>query len=88
MSQLIRYFDPVSEMKETEAYLYATGVVLCSASFSITERFYTFQMKHIGMQIRVASCSLIFKKVYHMAYCHHYIILINIIVKLYIFNYR
>jgi len=72
LSRLIRYFDSTSGMSATEAYLYATGVILCSASFAITEHAYSFEMRHLGMQMRVASCSLMFKKVFvHPLYYYH-----------------
>ncbi len=63
LSRLIRYFDSSSGMSATEAYLYATGVILCSASFALTKDAYFFVTRHLGMQMRVASCSLMFKKV-------------------------
>ena len=58
LSRLIRYFDSTSGMSATEAYLYATGVILCSASYALTKDGYFFVTRHLGMQMRVAFCSL------------------------------
>ena len=50
-------------MSQLEAYLYATGVVLCSAIYTFTHHPYFFGVMHLGMKIRVASCSLLYRLV-------------------------
>ncbi len=49
-------------MPDWEAYLYATGVVLGSGLYVFTHHPYFFECCHIGMQLRVAACSLLYKK--------------------------
>lgn len=59
---LIRYFTPSSDMPMSEAYLYATGVSLCAILIAITHHPYFFFVTRMGMQMRVACCSLMYKK--------------------------
>ena len=62
LGQLLRYFHPDSDMSTSTAYLYATGVVLCTAFPVLIYQLNNFKMHHLGMQMRVASCSLIYRK--------------------------
>ena len=62
LGQLLRYFNPESDMSVTSAYLYATGVLLCTASPVITYHLNNFKLYLLGMQMRVATCSLIYRK--------------------------
>ena len=48
-------------MSQLEAYIYASGVVLCSAVYTFTHHPYFFGVMHLGMKIRVASCSLLYR---------------------------
>jgi len=50
-------------MPVNHAYLYATAVFLGTALPSLVIHPYFLECLHIGMQARVAICSLIFKKV-------------------------
>ncbi|XP_076435453.1 ATP-binding cassette sub-family C member 4-like isoform X2 [Babylonia areolata] len=59
---LIRYFTPGSQVSTTEAYLYAMGVSLCAILIAITHHPYFFGVVRMGMQMRVACCSLMYKK--------------------------
>ena len=52
-------------MSQLEAYLYATGVVMCSAIYTFTHHPYFFGVMHLGMKIRVASCSLLYRCAYN-----------------------
>lgn len=45
-----------------EAYLYAGGVVLCSALNVFVVHPYMMGVLHLGMKMRVACCSLIYRK--------------------------
>ena len=63
MGGLIRYFSPDTTVSLLEAYMYAIGVGLCAVLVAITHHPYFFQVMRIGMRIRVAACSLLFKKV-------------------------
>ena len=49
-------------MSVYSAYLYATGVILGSALTVFTAHYNYFKLFLIGMQMRVASCSLIYRK--------------------------
>lgn len=62
---LISYYTPGNtKTTETEAYLYAGGVVLCSAANVVIAHPYMMAIMHIGMKMRVSSCSLIYRKVF------------------------
>jgi len=63
LGMLIQYFQVDSTMPAWEAYAYATGVVLSSALYTFTHHPYFFGIQHMGMRVRVAACSLIYKKV-------------------------
>ena len=63
LGMLLQYFRADSTMPTWQAYLYATGVVLSSASYIFTIHPYYFGIQHVGMKLRIASCSLIYKKV-------------------------
>ena len=45
-----------------EAYLYATGVVLCLTVYALIHHPYFFGMVHTGMKMRVAASSLLYRK--------------------------
>ncbi|XP_046447926.1 ATP-binding cassette sub-family C member 4-like [Daphnia pulex] len=63
LGQLVHYFgSDNSTITTTQAYLYATGVVLGSALYTTTHHPFFFSCQHTGMQIRVAACSLVYKK--------------------------
>ena len=59
----MEYFAVGSEMSEVEAYLYASGVVVMAALYTFTHHAYFFGVMHTGMRIRVAACSLLYRKV-------------------------
>ena len=58
----MEYWTPGSRMTLRDAYLYATGVVLCSAAYTFTHHPYSFGVVHTGMKIRVAASSLLYRK--------------------------
>lgn len=62
LGQLIRYFTPNSTMCSTEAYMYAMGVSLCAVVLAVFHHPYFFGVQRIGMQLRVACCSLLYRK--------------------------
>ncbi|XP_055867950.1 ATP-binding cassette sub-family C member 4-like isoform X5 [Biomphalaria glabrata] len=59
---LIRYFTPDSPVSKKEAWLYAMGVSLCAIVLAITHHPYFFCVQRIGMRMRIACCSLMYKK--------------------------
>lgn len=58
---LIAYYSNEEHNIET-AYLYAAGVILCSALNVIIMHPYMLGTMHTGMKIRVAMCSMIYRK--------------------------
>lgn len=64
LGMLIQYFHAGNTMPTWQAYGYATGVVLSAAVYTLTIHPYFYRVQHLGMRIRVAACSLIYRKVY------------------------
>lgn len=58
---LIAYYTSGEENIQ-RAYVYAAGVILCSALNVIIMHPYMLGTMHIGMKIRVAMCSMIYRK--------------------------
>lgn len=50
-------------MVELHAYLYATGIVLGAVVATLLVHTYCFESDFLGMQMRVATCSLAYNKV-------------------------
>ena len=63
LASLINYFTPESEVTKTQVFLYAGGVSLCAMVMSIIHHPYFFRVQRIGMKMRVACCSLLYRKV-------------------------
>lgn len=59
---LIRYFTPNSTVSKTESYLYAMGVSLCAVMLAVAHHPYFFGVQRIGMKMRIACCSLLYRK--------------------------
>ncbi|XP_067669590.1 ATP-binding cassette sub-family C member 4-like isoform X2 [Haliotis asinina] len=59
---LIRYFTPDSTITKQEAFLYAMAVSICAIVLAVAHHPYFFSVTRIGMQMRVACCSLMYKK--------------------------
>lgn len=62
MGWMMEYFAVGSTMSQTEAYLHATGVVVMAALYTFTHHAYFFGVMHTGMRMRVAACSLLYRK--------------------------
>lgn len=60
---LIRYFTPESQVTKTEGFMYAAGVSFCAFVLAIAHHPYFFGVQRIGMKMRVACCSLLYRKV-------------------------
>lgn len=58
---LIAYYSKGEQEIQT-AYLYAAGVIACSAVNVMFMHPYMLGTMHVGMKIRVAMCSLIYRK--------------------------
>ncbi|KAH0554301.1 probable multidrug resistance-associated protein lethal(2)03659 [Cotesia glomerata] len=61
LAQLLRFFT-TSDISKTEAYLYASGVIFCSAANVFVLHPSLLAIFHMGMKLRVACCSLIYRK--------------------------
>ncbi|XP_063977971.1 probable multidrug resistance-associated protein lethal(2)03659 [Diachasmimorpha longicaudata] len=61
LGRLLRYYS-TDTVTKTEAYLYAGGVILCSAVNIFVVHPYMMAILHMGMKMRVACCSLIYRK--------------------------
>ncbi|KAF5283716.1 hypothetical protein FQR65_LT13751 [Abscondita terminalis] len=63
LGKLISYYTPnQTTITKAEAYGYAGGVIGCSLLSVLIVHPYQFGVLHIGMKIRVACCSLIYRK--------------------------
>nr|CAD7597267.1 unnamed protein product [Timema genevievae] len=62
LGQLIRHFEPNSDVSKEAAYLNAVGLIVCSAVFIFVRQPYMMEVCHLGMKMRVAVCSLIYRK--------------------------
>ncbi|CAG2057728.1 unnamed protein product [Timema podura] len=63
LGRLIQYFSPSNENITLEqAYIYALGVIMCSTINVFAIHPYMMAIFHMGMKIRVACCSLIYRK--------------------------
>ncbi|KYN44462.1 hypothetical protein ALC56_01160 [Trachymyrmex septentrionalis] len=58
---MLLYFN-TTDVDKSYAYGYAVGVILCSALNVFVIHPYTISMLHMGMKVRVACCSLIYRK--------------------------
>ncbi|XP_059486251.1 probable multidrug resistance-associated protein lethal(2)03659 [Neocloeon triangulifer] len=63
LGRLIRYFSgPNSGITLENAYLYAVGIIISSGLAVMILHPYMMAVIHLGMQLRVATCSLIYRK--------------------------
>lgn len=61
LSRLLQYYSTDSVTKDN-AYLYAGGVILCSGALVFVIHPYMMGVLHTGMKMRVACCTLIYRK--------------------------
>nr|CAD7452465.1 unnamed protein product [Timema tahoe] len=61
LGQLLTYFQPGSKTTKETAYLYAGALAACVCLNVFTQHF-ILQAFHLGMRIRVAFCSLLYRK--------------------------
>ncbi|CAG9837334.1 unnamed protein product [Diabrotica balteata] len=63
LRRLLAYYSPQGEpVSIEEAYYFATGIVLCSLFSVLLVHPYMLAVCHIGMKMRIACCSLIYRK--------------------------
>ncbi|CAN7997610.1 unnamed protein product [Ixodes hexagonus] len=59
---VVRYFSSPDSMSRTEFYLAASGVSVLGGMHIFTHHPYFFNMQRMGMRMRVACCSLVYRK--------------------------
>ncbi|RZB40188.1 ABC tran and/or MMR HSR1 domain containing protein, partial [Asbolus verrucosus] len=63
IGRLMAYYDPKqTEVTKEMAYLYACGIIGISLLNVLIMHSYFFALQHLGMRVRVACCSLIYRK--------------------------
>lgn len=67
IGRLLKYYSNIPGVTKEHAYLYAGGVVLCSAFLIFITHPYMLGVLHIGMKMRVACCTLIYRKVLRLS---------------------
>ncbi|XP_049854061.1 ATP-binding cassette subfamily C member 4-like [Schistocerca gregaria] len=67
LGRLLRYFMHDGEVELHAAYMYAAGMVACSVVSSLILYPLSHAMFHMGMKIRVACCSLLYRKAMKMS---------------------
>lgn len=60
---LIWHFDPRAESTQSEAYLYASGVIITAILITFITHHCYLGLMEIGMRVRIASSSLMYRKV-------------------------
>ncbi|KAH6939777.1 hypothetical protein HPB50_021581 [Hyalomma asiaticum] len=60
---VVRYFAHPESITKTEFYLSAAGVSILGGMHIFTHHPYFFNMQRMGMRIRIACCSLVYRKV-------------------------
>ncbi|KAJ8980285.1 hypothetical protein NQ317_005204 [Molorchus minor] len=63
-NRVFYYFSaiPQSPVQKEEAYFFASGIMVCSLIVVMTVHPYMMAALHIGMKVRIACCSLIYRK--------------------------
>lgn len=60
--RFLRFYRPETTTSYSEAYLYAFGIIMCSAINIFVIHPYMMAILHMGMKMRVACCTLIYRK--------------------------
>lgn len=63
LERLVKYWNPSqSAIKTEEAYFFAFGIFFCSFVSVLVVHPYMMGILHVGMKVRIACCSLIYRK--------------------------
>nr|CAD7200060.1 unnamed protein product [Timema douglasi] len=62
LASLIAYFNPESTYTKSDAYMYAAALITCSLTTALCAHNTSFGNQVVGMKIRVACCSLVYRK--------------------------
>lgn len=64
LGQLILYYTPNQLwMSKTQAYVYTIIIVTATLINLLGTHIYTFSLQHLGLKMRVACCSLLYRKI-------------------------
>lgn len=66
LGQLLLYFKHGSDVTYDAAWFYAAGIVILQAANAILVNQYSQKAFHTGMKMKVAACSLMFRKVFFL----------------------
>ncbi|XP_022919142.2 probable multidrug resistance-associated protein lethal(2)03659 [Onthophagus taurus] len=68
LGRLIHYYTPgQTDINESKAYMYAGTIICCSFLNVMFGHNYMLGLQHLGMKMRVACCSLIYRKALKMS---------------------
>lgn len=62
ISNFLKYYEPGNGMTKKEAYVYAGLIIIFALVNVLCVHGYYFCVNHLGMKIRIATCSLIYRK--------------------------
>ncbi|GFY48387.1 hypothetical protein TNIN_211863 [Trichonephila inaurata madagascariensis] len=62
LGYLIEHFSRMKTLTETRLYIYTAAVCLLAAMFVFTHHKYFFGAQRIGMRLRIACCTLVYRK--------------------------
>lgn len=63
LSMLLAYWEPGSTMTYDQAVYCATAVIMMSLLIAFVNHHGTYSTQQFGMKVRIAACSLIYRKV-------------------------
>jgi len=63
LGRLLLYFKDGDEVTYNQAWFYAAAIVVLQAGNAILVNQYSHKAFHTGMKLKVAACSLMFRKV-------------------------
>ncbi|KAJ8734037.1 hypothetical protein PYW07_014588 [Mythimna separata] len=67
LSLMLTYWEPGSTMTYEQAVYCATGVIMMSLVIAFLNHHGTYSTQQFGMKVRIAACSLIYRKVMRMS---------------------
>ncbi|XP_071455641.1 ATP-binding cassette sub-family C member 4-like [Hetaerina americana] len=67
LGNLIKHFTPESGISKESAYLFASGIIICTGISIMVMHPYLMAILHLGMKVRVSCCSLMYRKVLRLS---------------------
>lgn len=62
LGQIIRYYAAPEEKDRSDAFLYAAGIILCNFFSVLSNHLIMLSNLGLGMKLRIAACSMIYRK--------------------------